>query len=143
MPSNWSRRRLLQVGSFSAVVGLSGCTSLPFVGTLGFVLRNYTSEAHNAHIEIQLYGRTTFEQTYQLSPAQGGKPHVRIETDAVSSIPAGVTYSVSVSLDGREAESINATMDCTSREGQQVDEELDINIGFGNSRGVQIWETSC
>ncbi len=149
MPSNWSRRRLLQLGGLSAVSGLSGCASLPLVGSLGFYLRNYTDKAYKARIEIQIHGRTAFEQTCQLPAAKqlptgkGIEPHVRTETPALSSIPAGVTYSVSLFFDGEETETLDTTMDCTSREDQPMDEEIDINIGFNGNYGVQITDTSC
>lgn len=138
----WSRRRVLQVGSLSALNGLSGCTALPFVGTIGFRLRNYTEESHDARVEIQFYGQTAFEQTYQLPTASEDDPYVQTETVAVSNVPTGVTYTVSLFLEGTEVRTIDATRDCTSHK-DETDEELDINIGFGPGDEVMIEDTQC
>lgn len=139
----WSRRRLLQLGSLSALVGLAGCTSLPFVGTLGFKLRDYTDEAHDARVEIQFAGQTAFEQTYQLPSASGADPYVHTETNAVSNIPNGMSYTISLFLDGTEMRTLKATMDCTDRDSQQMDEEIDISIGFGGDDSVHMGDTQC
>ncbi len=138
----WSRRRVLQVGSLSTLIGLSGCTALPFVGTIGFNLRNYMEEPHDARVKIQLYGQTVFEQAYQLPTASGDDPYVQTETAAVTNVPTGVTYTVSLFLDGTEVQTTEATMDCTDRE-EQIDEEIDINIGFGSGDAVMIADTQC
>lgn len=143
MSSYWSRRQFLQLGSLSALAGIAGCTSLPAVGTLGFILRNYTSEAYDARIKIQFYEQTAFEQTYQLPAASGADPYVHTETNAVSTVPHGVTYTVSLSFDGTEVRTLNATMDCTDRETQQMDEEIDIAIGFGGDDEVRMADTKC
>jgi len=34
-------------------------------------------------------------------------------------------------------------MDCTDRDSQQMDEEIDISIGFGGGDSVQIADTQC
>lgn len=140
---SWSRRRLLQLCSLSALVGFPGCTSLPFVGSLGFRLRNYTGEAHDARVEIQFAGQTAFEQTYQLSSANGTDPYVHTEANAVSGIPNGMSYTVTLFLDGTEIRTLKATMDCTDRDSQQMDEEIDISIGFGGGDSVHMADTQC
>lgn len=140
---SWSRRRLLQLCSLSALVGFAGCISLPFVGSLGFRLGNYTGEAHGARVEIQFAGQTAFEQTYQLSSASGADPYVHMETNAVSGIPNGVSYTASLILDGTEIRTLKATMDCTDRDSQQMDEEIDISIGFDGDDSVHIADTQC
>ncbi len=137
-----SRRRVLQLGSLSAFAGLSGCTALPFVGTIGFRLRNYTQESYDARVKIQFHGQTAFEETYPLPTASGDDPYVRIKTDAVSNVPTGLSYTVSLFLDGTEVRTVGATMDCTDRDGE-IDEELDINIGFGRGDAVMIADTQC
>lgn len=136
-----TRRHVLRLGGLSALAGLSGCTSVPLVGTLGFRLRNYTDEAYDARVEIRFYGRTAFDHTYRLPAASGADPSVRTETDAVSNVPNGATYSATLFLDGEEAEAISATMDCTDREG--VDEEIDIGVGFGAGDAVTMADTTC
>lgn len=141
MPS-WSRRRILRLGGLSALVGLSGCLET-LTGTVGFRLRNYTSEPYDARIELRLYGQTAFEQTYKLPTKSGPDPYVHVETNAISNVPKGATYTASLFLDGTEEGTIEATMDCTDRETQQMDEELDINIGFGGGDAVEIGETQC
>ena len=143
MSMNWSRRQVLRLGGLSTLAALSGCTSVPFVGSIGFMLRNYTDKAYDARIQIKIYGQTAFEQVYQLPAASGADPYVHKELDAVSNVPSGVTYVVSLFLDGTEAKTINATMDCTDRETQQIDEEIDINIGFGRNKDVLMADSSC
>ena len=139
----WSRRRILQLGGLSTLAGLAGCTSLPLVGALGFRLRNYTGEAYDARIEIRFAGQTAFEQTYQLPSASGANPYVHTETDAVSNVPNGMSYTVSLFLDGTEIRTLKATMDCTDRDSQQMDEEVTINIGFGGGNSVDMADTGC
>jgi hypothetical protein len=141
--STWSRRRVLRLGGLSALAGVSGCTAVPFTGTLGFRLRNYTSEAYDARIEIRFHGQTAFERTYRLPIASGGDPYVHVEADAVSNVPKGATYNTSVFLDGVEERTIEASMDCTDREDQQMDEEISIDIGFGGGDAVEMAETGC
>lgn len=141
---SWSRRRILQLGSLSTLAGLAGCTSLPLVGTLGFRLRNYTSEAYDARIEIRFAGQTAFEQTYHLPSASGADPYVHTETDAISNVPNGVSYTASLFLNGTESRTLKATMDCTDRDSsQEMDEEIDINIGFGGDDSVEMADTEC
>lgn len=142
MSSDWSRRQFLQLGGLSALTGIAGCSSLPAVGTLGFRLRNYTSDAYDARITIQFYGQTAFEQTYQLPAASSADPYVHTEPTAVSTVPTGVTYTVSLFLDGTDVQTLNATMDCTDRETQPMDEEISIDIGFGGD-GVRMTDSWC
>ncbi len=142
MPTKLSRRQILHLGSLSVLTGLSGCAS-SLVGTIGFRLRNYTSTAYNARIKIQFYGRVMFEQTYQLPAASSADPYIHIEEKAVSNIPSGVSYSVILFLNGSEERTINATMDCMERETQPMDEEIDINIGFGEDDEIQMADSSC
>lgn len=140
---SWSRRRTLQLGSLSTLAGLAGCTSLSLVGTLGFRLRNYSGEAYDARIEIRFAGQTAFEQTYQLPSASGADPYVHTETHAISNVPNGVSYTASLFLNGTERRTLKATMDCTDRDSQRMDEEIDINIGFGGGDSVDMADTGC
>ncbi|WP_254768962.1 hypothetical protein [Salinilacihabitans rarus] len=67
-----------------------------------------------------------------------------VEAAAVSNVPAGVTYTVSLFLDGETVQTIDATMDCTDRDEDEMDEELDIAIGFGSDPdSVTIADTQC
>ncbi len=134
---------MLRLGGLAGLAGLSGCASLPFVGTLGFRLRNYTTDAYDARVQIRLYGQTAFDRTYRLPAADPADPHVLTETDAVSNVPSGATYTCSLFLDGVKARSIETTADCTDRESQQMDEEVDIDIGFGGDGGVEMADTEC
>ncbi|WP_458208803.1 hypothetical protein [Haladaptatus sp. NG-SE-30] len=84
-----------------------------------------------------------FEQTYQLPAASSADPYIHIEEKAVSNIPSGVSYSVILFLNGSEERTINATMDCMERETQPMDEEIDINIGFGEDDEIQMADSSC
>lgn len=140
---SWSRRQILQVGGLAVFTGLAGCTSLPYIGTIGFVLRNYTKNDYNARIEIRLAGQIAFKQTYQLPVASGADPYVLTESKAVSNIPNKTPYTVSLFLDGAEVETLKATMDCTNRDSEPMDEEIDIDIGFGASDAVDIDDSSC
>ncbi|UPV76427.1 hypothetical protein M0R89_19900 (plasmid) [Halorussus limi] len=140
---SWSRRQILGLGGLSTLAGLAGCASVSLTGTLGFRLRNYTSAAYDATVEIRLAGQTTFERTFQLPSASSADPYVYTETDAVSNIPSGMSYTVSLFLDGTEVRTHEATMDCTDRDSQRMDEEIDINIGFGGDETVEIADTQC
>lgn len=138
---SWSRRQILQVGGLSVFTGLAGCTSLPYIGTIGFVLRNYTKNGYDARIDIRLAGQIAFKQTYQLPTASGEDPYVLTEPKAVSNIPNKTPYTVSLFLDGAEAETLKATMDCAHRDSEPMDEEID--IGFGAGDAVYIADSSC
>lgn len=138
-----SRRQFLTTGGLIGLTGLAGCTSVPFVGTLGFRIRNYTDEAYEARIEIRLTGRPDFERTYDLSSTSGPDPFVHTEPTAVSNVPEGTSYTVSLFLDGTEAETLTATMDCADRDEGQTDEEIDINVGFGGDGAVEMTDTQC
>ena len=143
MSEYWSRRRLVRFGGLAALAGLSGASFSTLVGTIGFRLRNYTTEAYEARVEIDLFGRTAFEQTYRLPSSSDAEPHVRVETNAVSKVPSGASYTASLSLDGTTVRTVTATMDCTNRTNQQIDEELDISIGFDGGDEVEIGESQC
>jgi len=137
------RRQFLGSGGLIGLIGLAGCTSVPFVGTLRFRLRNYTDEAYEARIEIRLTGRSGFEQTYDLPSASGTDPSVHTEPTAISNVLKGMTYTVSLFLDGTKVETLTATMNCVDRDEQQVDEEIDITIGFGGNDTVEMADTQC
>ncbi|WP_152418042.1 hypothetical protein [Haloferax elongans] len=139
----WSRRHILGLGGLSVLSGFAGCTSVPFVGTIGLVLRNYTENAHDARIEIRVANRVAFEQTYQLPTASEAKPYVVTEADAVSNIPKGMTYTVFLFLDGTEVDTLEATMDCTKRDSHSVEEEVSIDIGFPGEKTVDMADSQC
>lgn len=138
-----SRRQFLRSGGLIGLIGLAGCTSVPFVGTLGFRLRNYTDEAYEARIEIRVTGRSDFEKTYDLPSVSGADPYVHTESTAISNVPKGMSYSVFLFLDGTEVETLTATMDCVGRDEQQIDEEIDINIGSGGNDTVKMADSQC
>ena len=139
----WSRRQILGFVGAASTTGLAGCSSSPFVGGLGFRLRNYTDEDYEARIEISLAGQSVFEQAYRLPSASGADPYVQTEPNAVSNVPKGVSYTVSLFLDGVEARTFTATMDCVDRDSRQMDEEIDIDIGFGGDDTVDMADTQC
>lgn len=65
------------------------------------------------------------------------------EPTAISNVPKGMSYTASLFLDGTEVETLTATMGCVDRYEQQMNEEIDINIGFGGSSTVKMPDTQC
>ncbi|SEW27056.1 hypothetical protein [Natrinema salifodinae] len=139
----YSRRRVLQLGSASVLAGLAGWTVLTVTGGIGFRLRNYTSESYEARVTIEFYGRTAFERTYRLPAASGADPFVRTEKNAISNAPNGATYTATLFLDGKAEQTISATVDCTDRDEQEIDEEIDIDVGFGGDDSILMADSNC